>query len=158
MGFLDFLKKKETQNGAKSSAPVKNNENVKITFTETINGKTSEVSVQSDETFQTDFEHLTEEGELPWGWVTRNKAFTEKIQSEYSYFLNVWLDSRKKAPMEQYSALKSFVMYLEDAERLCKSKGECFEWWFYNDLVSKEYIQKRKTELNSLISCIKEKS
>jgi len=62
----------------------------------------------------------------------------------------LWLESRNKSPKEQYSALKSFVLYLEDAERLCKSKGECFEWWFYELIASKEYIDQRKNELNEL--------
>ena len=80
------------------------------------------------------------------------------MSGEYTYFLNMWLDSRSKSPKEQYSALKSFVLYLEDAEKLCKSKGECFEWWFYNVLTSTDYISKRKQELNDLIIKIKGKS
>ena len=39
---------------------------------------------------------------------------------------------------------------LEDAEKLCKSKGECFEFWFYEIIASKDYISKRKQELNEL--------
>ena len=97
-----------------------------------------------------DLEHLNENGELPWGWHTHNKAFKEKIDSEYSYFLELWLSSRHAAPKTQYEGLKSFVMYLEDAEKLCKEKGECFEWYFYNIIASKEYIQKRKQELHEL--------
>ncbi len=131
MGFLDFLKKKC--------------------------GIASEPAAPKAEanSFGERFDRLTEEGELPFGWVTRNKAFTEKIQSEYSYFMNLWLDSRSKSPVEQYSALKSFVLYLEDAERLCKSKGECFEFWFYEILASREYIPKRKTELETLTAKLK---
>ena len=100
------------------------------------------------------YDKLTADGELPFGWFYRNKEFTTKIQNEYSYFLNMWLDARRKAPKEQYSALKSFVLYLEDAERLCKSKGECFEFWFYEILASKDYIEKRKKELDDLITRI----
>lgn len=127
MGFLDFLKKKNT---------------------------VAEQKPQSEKletnSFGERLDRLTPDGELPWGWIARNKDFTEKITDEYTYFLNMWLDSRSGSPMEQYSSLKSFVLYLEDAERLCKSKGECFEWWFYNILASKEYIEKRKGELNDL--------
>lgn len=92
-------------------------------------------------------EHLDENGELPFGWVYRNKDFVNKINAEYSRFLNVWLESRSKSPKEQYAALKSFVIYLEDVEKLCKSKGECFEFWFYEILITPDYIQKRKEEL-----------
>jgi hypothetical protein len=96
-------------------------------------------------------ETLTKEGDLPFGWASRNKNFVNKIQSEYSCFLNNWIDSRTKSPKEQFAALKSFVLYLEDVEKLCKSKGECFEVWFYDQIVSKEYLEKRKFELDELI-------
>ena len=97
-----------------------------------------------------DLDHLTEKGELPWGWIYRNKEFTDQITAEYSHFLDFWLSSKHAAPKTQYEGLKSFVMYLEDAEKLCISKGECFEWWFYNIIASKDYIQTRREELNEL--------
>lgn len=97
-----------------------------------------------------DLYHLTKDGDLPWGWHTYAKEFTDKINSEYSHFLNTWLESKSKSPKEQYSTLKSFVLYLEDAAKLCRAKGECFEFWFYNDLTSPGYIQKRKSELEYL--------
>lgn len=99
-------------------------------------------------------EHL-ENGELPWGWVTRNKEFCDGINCEYSHFLNAWVQSRNKTPTEHYSALKSFVIYLEDVEKLCKSKGECFDFWFHEILTSKGYMEKRKTELEELAAIIK---
>ena len=77
-----------------------------------------------------DMDHLTEEGELPFGWVYRNRDFVDRINAEYTYFLNTWLESRSKSPYEQRNALKSFVIYLDDVENLCRSKGECFEFWF----------------------------
>lgn len=94
-------------------------------------------------------------GELPFGWVTRNKEFCDRISNEFSHFLNNWLASRGKAPMDQYSALKSFVLYLEDAERLCKSRGECFDFWFNEILTGKGYIKKRKKELEALTAKLK---
>lgn len=99
-------------------------------------------------------EHLDENGELPFGWVYRNKDFVDKINNEFSCFLNMWLDSRSKSPKEQYAALKSFVLYLEDVEKLCKSKGECFEFWFNEILTSKNYIEQRKTDLEKLFKKI----
>jgi hypothetical protein len=97
-----------------------------------------------------DLTHLTKEGELPWGWYTHTREFTSKIEKEYSYFLNLWLDNRSKSPREEYSALKSFVLYLEDVEKLCKSKGECYEFWFYEILTSRDYLDQRKAELKEL--------
>ncbi len=97
-----------------------------------------------------DQEHLTAERNLPWGWHRLNKDFTEKINGEYTYFLNMWLDSKKKSPKEQFQALKSFVLHLEDVEKLCKSKGECFEFWYYEILTSPDYLEKRRSELAEL--------
>lgn len=95
-------------------------------------------------------EKLTEDGELPWGWFYHNKDFIEKIDGEFSYFLHNWTDSMRKSPVERYAALKSFVTYLHDVERLCKSKGECYEFWFYDVLAPKDYIAKREKELEDL--------
>lgn len=127
MGLFDFLKKIVMQ---KNQQPQKTEVN----------------------SFGERLDRLTKDGDLPWGWISHNKGFTDKINNEYSYFLHLWLESRNKSPKEQYSALKSFVLYLEDAEKLCKSKGECFEWWFYELIASKDYIAKRKNELEKLIS------
>ena len=99
----------------------------------------------------TDLEHLDKDGRLPWGWLYHNKAFVDQINNEYSYFLRMWLDSKNQAPKKQYEALKSFVMYLEDVEKLCRSKGECFEFWFYRILTSPGYVEQRKEELNHLM-------
>jgi hypothetical protein len=93
---------------------------------------------------------LTPDGELPWGWIARNKEFCGRINGEYTHFLNAWLQVRSKSPKEQYSALKSFVVYLEDVEKLCKSKGECFEFWFREILTGNGYTEKRRKELEEL--------
>lgn len=107
---------------------------------------------QTVNSFGQRLDKLTEEGDLPWGWVSKNKCFVDKITNEYSYFLNLWLDGTKKSPKDQYAPLKSFVLYLEDVENLCVSKGECFELWFYECIASKDYIQKRKKELEELVA------
>lgn len=96
--------------------------------------------------------HLDENGELPWGWIYANKDFLNKIENEYSYFLNSWCNALGKSPKELRPALKSFVIYLKDCEKLCEEKGECFDFWFYNILTTKDYISKRCNELNELES------
>ena len=101
-------------------------------------------------------DRLTKDGELPWGWVTKNKEFCDRINGEYSYFLHTWLEAEKKTPKENYSALKSFVVYLEDVEKLCKSKGECFEFWYREILTSKDYLEDRKEELEALTANVDE--
>ena len=154
MGILDLMKKAVAKINAANQATPKQEPKVSITFTETVNGKTQTVTVDEteidDDVFPTDFDHLTKDGDLPWGWIYRNRDFTGRIQNEYSYFLHMWINSKNGSPKERYQALKSFVLYLDDAGKLCESKGECFEFWFYNDLAQKDYIEKRKSELEEL--------
>lgn len=66
--------------------------------------------------------NLDENGELPWGWIYANKDFLNKIENEYSYFLNSWCNALGKSPKELRPALKSFVIYLKDCEKLCEKK------------------------------------
>jgi hypothetical protein len=139
MGLLDLLKLFKK----KKKTPKKGTYNLRIDF-----GKPDDSTV--------DMNHLDKDGELPWGWYTHNKAFTDRINNEYSHFLNMWIYSKQQAPKKQYEALKSFVLYLEDVEKLCKSKGECFEFWFYNILTSKDYIKQRKDELKHLTANLDE--
>lgn len=107
--------------------------------------------------FDERLDRLDEDGDLPFGWLTQNKEFTDKINREYSYFLHLWIDASKKSPRELYAALKSFVLFLEDAEKLCVSKGECFEFWWYETIASKEYIAQRKKELQELTDNLNER-
>lgn len=135
MGIFDFFKKKKKANV------------YTVTFEEScVNG------FDSDE----GSEHLTDENKLPWGWISHNQEFTSKIGGEYTYFLNLWLDAKTKSPRELYAALKSFVVYLEDAEKLCKSMGEHFEYWYYNILITPDYLEKRKNELEELTANLEE--
>lgn len=90
------------------------------------------------------------DGDLPWGWIAHNRNFINKIEKEYSYFLHTWIEARSKSPRELYSTLKSFVLYMEDIEKICKSKGECFEFWFNEILTGKGYLKQRKKELENL--------
>ena len=95
-------------------------------------------------------EKLTEEGELPWGWLYRNKEFTDKINEEYTYFLNKWVNSRQASPKEHHDALKSFVLFMEDSEKLCNQKGECFAFWYGQILTTPKYRMDRRKELELL--------
>lgn len=79
--------------------------------------------------FGEDLTHLTADGELPWGWISANRNFTDKIEAEYRYFADRFYEEKKKGISAEYSALKSLVLYMEDAKKLCASKGECFAKW-----------------------------
>lgn len=96
-----------------------------------------------------DLDHLTPEGELPWGWYPAHKDFTHSKETEYTYFLNSWLESRGKSPREQIGALESFVQYMNDLKGLCSKKGECFNYW-RGSLFDDAYLEKRTDELEHL--------
>lgn len=98
----------------------------------------------------TDLEHLTKEGNLPWGWHNANKDFKEQIQNEFSYFLNEWIANRTAEPKKRYETLKSFVLYMNDARNLCHAKSECHAFWFDEIIASPEYIAERTAELKEL--------
>lgn len=123
MGLFDFFKKKaQTQN-----APKDNFQN----------------------SFGEDMRYLTSDGDLPLGWYTANADFTGKIGEEYKYFFNAWYESRDKSPRETYAALKSFVLYMNDAKKLCHNMGECFEYWL-DVCFTDDYLSARTDELNHL--------
>ena len=103
-----------------------------------------------------DQEHLTEEGQLPWGWFGLNRNFTEKIRGEYSYFLEQWLKSRDLSPKEHCEALESFVLYMKDVKKICNAKNECFAYWFDSVIATDEYIEKRTEELEYLKANLKQ--
>ena len=93
-----------------------------------------------------DLDHLTSSGDLPWGWVTAYKNFTDPISKEYAQFSKSHQKSEDKSPKEQYAALKSLVVYMNDVKKLCSSKGECFDLWrkelLFSDKELKEYTNR----------------
>lgn len=100
--------------------------------------------------------HLTKEGNLPWGWFNLNREFTEQIKSEYTYFLNEWIAKRSAEPKRRYEALESFVVYMNDVQKVCYSKSECHAYWFDSTIASPEYIAERAAELRELETNFKE--
>ena len=109
MGLFDFLKKNKNENAEKDDFDILSGSgmieyirsNLKNPSPENVLKVLENVAKPDD-----DLERLTEDGELPWGWHSHNKDFTGKINGEYSYFLDKWLDARKKSPKELYSALR----------------------------------------------------
>ncbi len=159
MGFFDFLKNVKKEKANTTEFELLSGKGLVDHIRSKIDNPTDEKVLKVLEKVAKpadDLEHLTPEGELPWGWHTHTKEFTSNTGDQYTHFLNMWLDAREKSPKELHSALKSFVLYLEDVERLCKSKGECFEFWFYHILTSPDYLEKRKAELNELTANLDE--
>ena len=131
MGFLNLFKKDKPKKKPEHTPP-----SLQIEWEEV--GDTPESDTTEDDT------------DLPFGWVTHNKEFIEPIEKEFSYFMNNWIDARNKSPKELYSALNSFVRYMEDVKKLCSSKGETFKCWCNTILIKDEYFNIRKEELEDL--------
>lgn len=91
-----------------------------------------------------------ENGQLPWGWISRNKDFTDDLQEKNKYFMNLWLNSRKEDKKKQIEELKSFIAFLQEAKTLCASKSECHLKWFQDIIADDTYINKRLAELHDL--------
>lgn len=72
---------------------------------------------------------LDENGELPWGWHYAHKEFIDKINNEYNYFLSCCSATKGQHPKEELSAVKSFLIYIEDVRKLCRSMGETYSFW-----------------------------
>lgn len=147
MGLFNFFKKKTEKQVPKEPSAHENLEDIANTLLEN-----NMISVPKDDNHNTFGEPLGKlvDGDLPWGWVTHKKDFTEPITKKYKCLLNLWVDARNGSPQELYSALKSFVLYMKDVEKLCKSKGECYEFWFTEYLTGKDYLKNRQQELDQL--------
>lgn len=104
-------------------------------------------STKQTNSFGESIDRLTPEGELPWGWVTANKAFVDQIQAEAQEFVEAWVQSEGKDVLKEYAALKSYILYLKDAKALCISKGECFAKWFSDIIASDGYMDKCASKL-----------
>ena len=92
-------------------------------------------------------DRLTPDNDLPYGWVSANIGFINKIEDEYKKFLADWLNSKHKSPNEKYTALKSLLVYMDDVKKLCASLGECFDYWRDKTLLSDNEIKELTTEL-----------
>lgn len=115
------------------------------------NGLISAPKDNKHNTFGQSIEHLDEDGELPFGWIAHNKKFIDKIQGDFNYFLNRWLSSKKaNDPLQEFSGLKSLILYIQDCQELCYEKGECFYKWFSDCVADEEYFGKRIEDLKYL--------
>lgn len=90
-------------------------------------------------------------GDLPFGWVSHNKAFTDKMQSELTYFnRQVWDAEDDGNPIARRNTLKSLLQYMEDAQKLCDNKGECFSLWCSDYLMGENQKKHTSDKLNAL--------
>lgn len=103
--------------------------------------------VQEVNSFGQRYDCLTEDGELPWGWAYRNKEFTDAAQAEVMFFYDEYYKHRYGEPRKKYAALKSLLLYIDDAKKIYAKKGECFLFWFVNLWAKDEEVQQLTEEL-----------
>ena len=89
-------------------------------------------------------------GDLPYGWSYANRNFTGKIEKEYKYFSDAYYKSKRKGIKQEYAALKSLIIYMEDVQKLCKRKGECFAYWASHTVAVPKQIAGYKAQLQKL--------
>lgn len=97
-----------------------------------------------------DLEHLTPEGDLPWGWFNANKGFTEPIDKEYRRLSEAYYSARHEGAQKQYATLKPLLAYMKDIKKLCIDKGECFEEWSKTLVANAEIMEHHEKELQYL--------
>lgn len=97
-----------------------------------------------------DLEHLTPEGDLPWGWFNANKGFTEPIDKEYRRLSEAYYSARHEGVQKQYATLKPLFAYMEDIKKLCADKGECFEEWSKTLVANAEIMEHHRNEIKRL--------
>lgn len=97
------------------------------------------ISVPEDKnhnTFGEPLSKLNEDGELPWGWVVYNKDLIQQIDNEVSHFRNEINDA--KGVLQQYAALKSYLLYLKDGYKHYSNIGECEGKYFEEFIVKSQ--------------------
>ena len=96
-----------------------------------------------------DQDHLTPEGDFPWGWRTAHEKETKRYEAKYKKMWSAWYESRYSSPNTQLEALEAFVSYMVRTKKLFEKKGECFNYW-REDLFTDDYLKKLSKELDDL--------
>lgn len=101
-------------------------------------------------TFGDSLDHLDSDGELPFGWITHKQEFIKPLEIEFEHFRSNWVNSFNTNYHNEYSALKSFLIYINDCQKLCDSKGECYSFWCSEYLVGQKFKERLKNDLKNL--------
>ena len=101
-------------------------------------------------TFGDSLDHLDSDGDLPFGWTTHKQEFINPLKTEFEHFRLNWVNSLNTNYDNEYSALKSFLIYINDCQKLCDSKGECFSFWCSEYLVGQKFKEGLEKDLKNL--------
>lgn len=72
--------------------------------------------------------NLDAKKDFPYGWITYSRRYIDMIEDDLWPFRNAILNA--ETDMAMYVALKSFLLYLHDAEVHYKEMGE-FVWKYF---------------------------
>jgi len=92
-------------------------------------------------------DRLTSEGDLPWGWEYQNQSFIDKATAEYIRFSKEYSEHEYGHPKKKYAALKTLLLYIEDAKKNYAKLGECYLFWFVETWAKDEEVKELYSEL-----------
>lgn len=96
-----------------------------------------------------DLNHLTSEGELPFGWMAYNKEIVKQMDDEWFTFRCAVDDASD--PIKKYAAMKSYLLYLEDGKKHYTSMNECVGKYFEEYYCDCPYTDKIREQYEKLV-------
>lgn len=96
-----------------------------------------------------DQEHLTPEGDLPWGWITVHQKEITKYEAQYNKAWSEWFNKRSAPPREHMIALESFVACMVSLKRRLEKRGECYNYW-RDTLFDDDFLDRWSKELDDI--------
>lgn len=102
-----------------------------------------------------DLDRLTPKGELPFGWMAYNKELVQKMDDEWFSF-RLAID-RTKDPAEQYAAIKSYLLFLEDGKKHYYEVNVCAGKYFEEYIYDSPYNVTLKKRFKDLEKQLKKK-
>lgn len=100
-------------------------------------------------------DRLTPEGELPFGWMAHNKELVKRMDDEWFVFRSAISDA--KDPVGKYSALKSYLLFLEDGKKHYYEINECAGKYFEEYYCTAPYTATVKKQFKELEKQLKKK-
>lgn len=152
MGLFDIFKKKTPQHKVTEKSNPQNTDSV-IDYVKAQKPDASEQEVADitsklagPEEVQ---DHLTPEGDLPWGWITAHEKEISRYETQYRKAWSKWFDSRSASPREHMIALESFVDCMVRLKRQLAKRGECYDCW-RDVLFTDDYLERWSKELETI--------
>lgn len=95
-----------------------------------------------------DLDHLTPEGELPFGWMAHNKEIVKKMDDEWFFFRSAV--DHASDPIKKYGAMKSYLLYLEDGKKHYTDMNECVGKYFEQYYCDNPFTDKIRVQFPKL--------